>query len=286
MSEQAKARKLRKKMMITMIFVVFALLMVVICAIGGAFNFHKGTNVMPNVVGMTEEEAVAAIEKLDAAASVSYQYDDQVLEGVVISQGVETGASVQHHSNVAIVVSRGPEEKEESTASNSVTLPNLVGLSMELAEKTAEQLGVLIVEDGSVNDDYIPSGSVAEQSPEGGTVVEPHSVVRVKLSAGPKVVYYTISVDCGPGGSVVPDGSTITRAEGEDVTIQIVPDEGYEVDVLIVDGEEVNPMTEYHFLSLDSNHSLTVTFKQKSMGLGGLFEHFFGGGGGGGFGWP
>ena len=282
MSERAKARKLRKRMMITMIFVLLALLMVIICAVSGAFNFHKGTNVMPNVVGMTEEEAVAAIEKLDAKPSVSYQYDDQAAEGIVLSQGVEAGGSVQHNSTVAVVVSRGQEVKEEAPT-NQVTLPNLVGLSMELAEKTAEQLGVLIVEDGTVNDDFIPSGSVAEQSPEGGTVVESHSVVRVKLSAGPSIIYYTISVDCGAGGSVYPGGGSITREEGENVTIQITPDEGYEVDVLIVDGEQVNPMTEYHFLNLDGNHSLTVTFKQRNMGLGGLFEHFFGGGG---FGWP
>lgn len=275
MSEQAKARQLRRRMVITMVFVILALIMVIICAVTGAFNFHKGRNVMPNVVGMKEAEAVAAIEKLDASASVSYMHDDEP-EGIVISQGVEVGGGVTHNSTVSIVVSMGPEEEEPPSAKGMITLPNLVGLSMDLAESTAEQLGVLIVEDGTVNDDYIPYGSVAEQEPEGGTMVKEGSVVKVKLSAGPSVIYYNIYVDCGAGGSVSPDGETISREEGSDVALTITPDEGYEIDVLIVDGEQVNPLGTYHFLDLRENHSLTVTFKEKSTGVMGLIEQIFG----------
>ena len=274
MSEQAKARQLRRRMMVTMVFVVLALIMVVICAVSGAFNFHKGMNVIPDLIGMTEEDAVAAIGNLDATAAVTYQHSD-AKEGTVISQGVEAGSSVTHNSTVAIVVSMGPEEERKEDVSGEILLPNLVGLSMELAESTAEQLGVLIVEDGTVNDDYIPYGSVAEQEPEGGTTVKPRSVVKVKLSAGPSVIYYTINVDCGAGGSVYPDGN-ITREAGEDVTVTITPDDGYEIDVLIVDGEQVNALSEYHFLDLSENHSLTVTFKERSTGVMGLIESIFG----------
>ncbi len=275
MSEQAKARQLRRRMVITMVFVILALIMVIICAVTGAFNFHKGSNVMPNVVGMSEEDAVAAIEKLDATASVSYQHDD-ASKGTVISQGTEAGVGVTHNSTVSIVVSMGPEEEEPPSAKGMITLPNLVGLSMDLAESTAEQLGVLIVEDGTMNDDYIPYGSVAEQEPEGGTMVKEGSVVKVKLSAGPSVVYYNVSVVCGEGGSVSPEGDTISREAGSDVTLTITPDEGYEIDVLIVDGEQVNPLGTYHFLDLQENHSLTVTFKERSTGVMGLIEQIFG----------
>lgn len=275
MSEQAKARQLRRRMVVTLVFVILALIMVIICAVTGAFNFHKGSNVMPNVIGMTEESAVAAIEKLDATASVSYQHDDEP-EGIVISQGVEAGGGVTHHSTISIVVSMGPEEEEPAAAAGMITLPNLVGLSMDLAENTAEQLGVLIVEDGTVNDEYIPYGSVSEQEPEGGTMVREGSVVKVKLSAGPSVIYYNIDVVCGEGGSVSPDGDTITREEGSDVTLTITPDDGYEIDVLIVDGEQVNPLGTYHFLDLQENHTVTVTFKEKSTGVMGLIEQIFG----------
>ncbi len=275
MSEQAKARQLRRRMIITLVFVLLALIMVIICAVSGAFNFHKGTNVMPDVIGMKEEEAVAAIDKLDATASVSYMHSEEP-EGTVISQGVEAGGGVTHNSTVSIVVSMGPEKEEPASAKGQITLPNLVGLSMDLAESTAEQLGVLIVEDGTVNDDYIPYGSVAEQEPEGGTVVKEGSVVKVKLSAGPSVIYYNIYVNCGEGGSVSPAGETISREEGSDVTVYITPNEGYEIDVLIVDGEQVNPLSSYHFLDLQENHSLTVTFKEKATGVMGLIEQIFG----------
>ena len=255
------ARKLRKRMWITIILVLLALLTVIISAMSGAFNFHKGRNIMPDLLGMDESAAVEVIEDLGAKASVSYQSSTEP-EGTVIQQGLAAGETVTHNRTVASVVSRGNEPDPEETSTMQTMLPNFVGLSMELAEATAEELGVNIVVDGYVYDDYIPYGSVAEQSPEGGTVVIPGSVVTVKLSAGPEMQRYTITVICGTGGSVSPGGN-ITVEEGEDVTLTITPDEGYAVESLIVDGDEIRALTSYTFLAVDSDHTLSVTFREQ-----------------------
>ncbi len=272
--ERYQARRLRKRMWITLIAAVLALITVALSALTGAFNFHKGLNTIPDLTGMTEEDAVAAVEKLHGNPSVSYKPSD-TREGIVISQGIPAGSSVTPNSTVSIVVSSGKEEETPSFELKD-RLPNFVGLSMDLAKVTAEELGVHLVEDGYVYDDTIPYGSIVEQDPEGGTEIVEGSAIRVKISAGPEIVRYTITVNAGQGGSISPD--TITVEEGEDVSFTITPDEGYVIESLQVDGEAVQVQNRYTFLTVDADHTISATFvEEHKSGLEDLFETIFGG---------
>lgn len=271
--ERYQARRLRKRMWISLVAAVLALITVVLCALSGAFNFHKGLNALPDLTGMTEEQAVAAIEKLRGHASVSYEPSEK-REGTVIRQGLPAGDSVTPNSTVSIVVSSGPEDpaKQEETQDR---MPSFIGLAMDLAKANAEQLNLVLVEDGYVYDDNIPYGSIVEQDPAGGSVIVPGSAVRVKISAGPEIVKYTITVEAGPGGSISPE--TITVQEGEDVSFSIKPDDGYVLASLRVDGEEVQKLERYTFLAVDESHTLSATFEEAPHnGLEDLFEQIFG----------
>lgn len=271
--ERYQARRLRKRMWITLIAALLALITVVLSALTGAFNFHKGLNTIPDLTGMTEEDAIAEVEKLHGNPSVSYKPSDK-REGTVISQGLPAGSSVTPNSTVSIVVSSG---KEEETAPFELKdrLPSFIGLSMDLAKVTAEELKVHIVEDGYVYDDSIPYGSIVEQDPEGGTEIVPGSAIRVKISAGPEIVRYTITVSAGQGGTISPD--TVTVEEGEDISFTITPDDGYVISSLRVDGEEVQALNRYTFLSVDADHTISVTFDEgQKSGLEDLFEQIFG----------
>ena len=63
----------RKRLTITAISAVLALVTVVICALSGVFNFHKGNErILPNLVGQTEESAKAQLAELDAEPSITY----------------------------------------------------------------------------------------------------------------------------------------------------------------------------------------------------------------------
>ena len=272
--ERYQARRLRKRMWITLIAAVLALITVVLSALTGAFNFHKGLNTIPDLTGMTEEDAIAAVEKLHGNPAVSYQPSDK-REGLVISQGIPAGESVTPNSTVSIVVSSGKEE-ETTPFEMKDRLPSFVGLSMDLAKVTAEELGVHLVEDGYVYDDSIPYGSIVEQDPEGGTEIVKGSAIRVKISAGPEIVRYTITVHAGQGGSISPD--TLTVEEGEDVSFTITPDDGYVIESLQVDGEAVQVQNRYTFLTVDADHTISATFvEEHKSGLEDLFETIFGG---------
>lgn len=239
---------------------LLALLTVVLCAMSGAFHFQKsGSNLMPNLVGETETAARETLESLDANVIVSYENSDETA-GTVLRQDVAEGSAVAHNQSVSLVVSLGPKE-EADTQSDQVAIPSFVGLTLESAQSTAESLGVSVVSAGTAYDDNVPAGSIAKQSPAGGSMVEPGAVISVTISAGPEKKTYDVTVTCGAGGSVSPKG-TAKVDEGGTVSFTITPNEGYEVDQLIIDGLEVLPLTSYTFMNVDSDHTLYVTFKE------------------------
>lgn len=77
-------------------------------------------------------------------------------------------------------------------------------------------------------------------------------------------VFYDISVSVSGGnGSVspAPDGSGVVNAQGnQDFTLTFVPDSGYTVDTLTVDGVSQTAASSYTFSNLSANHSVVVTF--------------------------
>ena len=51
--DRYQARRLRKRMWITIIAALLALLTVILSTLSGAFNFHKGLNSLPDLTGGT-----------------------------------------------------------------------------------------------------------------------------------------------------------------------------------------------------------------------------------------
>ncbi|GGD74788.1 carbohydrate-binding protein [Lacimicrobium alkaliphilum] len=77
-------------------------------------------------------------------------------------------------------------------------------------------------------------------------------------------VFFDISVSVSGGnGSVspAPDGNGVINAQGnQDFTLTFVPDSGYAVDTLTVDGVSQTAAGSYTFSNLSANHSVVVTF--------------------------
>ncbi|AQQ70185.1 PASTA domain protein [Limihaloglobus sulfuriphilus] len=63
---------------------------------------------VPDVVGMTEAAAVSAIESAGLTAFISYNFDETVPAGEVISQNPDALTEIEEGSQVTIVVSKGP----------------------------------------------------------------------------------------------------------------------------------------------------------------------------------
>lgn len=74
--------------------------------------------------------------------------------------------------------------------------------------------------------------------------------------------YYQISVNAGVNGSISPSG-TAAYAYGSQPEFTIIPDDQYEIDKVIVDGEYVGQSSSYQFAGITSSHSITASFKRK-----------------------
>lgn len=78
--------------------------------------------VVPNLEGMSEEDAAATLTKLNLVGAPTYEYSDTVKEGQVISQDPAVNTEVDEQSTVTYVVSKGAEKVTYSVSfSGSLT---------------------------------------------------------------------------------------------------------------------------------------------------------------------
>jgi hypothetical protein len=70
---------------------------------------------------------------------------------------------------------------------------------------------------------------------------------------------YTIVASAGPGGSVVPSGSTGVAC-GDDQSYSIAADACYVIADVVVDGASQGPLSSYTFTNVQSNHTITASF--------------------------
>ena len=150
--------------------------------------------IVPDVVGMTELAARAAIEAIDlTVGTILQQPHDVVPEGQVITQNPAAGASVSRLTTIHLVVSSGPE---------LIIIPDVVGKT-ESAARTAIEAVYLTV--GTIIEQHHPTiqiGQVIEQEPVAGTGVIRSTSVHLVLSSGPKVV-------------IVPDVTGMTKENAQ-----------------------------------------------------------------------
>ncbi len=72
-------------------------------------------------------------------------------------------------------------------------------------------------------------------------------------------VYYTINATAGENGTIEPLGEN-RFLEGSSATYQIIPNEGYHIANVIVDGTSVGAVENYTFESITDNHTIMASF--------------------------
>ena len=81
---------------------------------------------VPNVVGMTKDDAISALNKVGLGYKAVTQSSDTVAENSVINQGNVGGSKVEKNSQIVLTISSGRETK-------NVTVPNVNGKTEEVA---------------------------------------------------------------------------------------------------------------------------------------------------------
>lgn len=154
-------------------------------------------SLVPNVVGMTEDEAAAALENAEYQVESKTTYDQQTEKGRVISQTPEAGTVAQPGSTVTITVSNGPNPE--------VKVPDVVGKTEPDAAKVLGDAGLETIPSSSFNE-AVAAGNVISQNPTAGSTAPVGSAVGISVSLGPKPAVT----------AVVPDVVGKTEAQATD----------------------------------------------------------------------
>lgn len=130
--------------------------------------------VVPNLIGMTEQQATDALKAVKLAVGpVKYEYSEEP-SGTVLRQEPNAGVEVPEGSEIALVFSKGVQ---------LFPVPNLVGLSEAeaLAElrKAGFELNTILRE---FSDE--PDGNVIRQSPAANTQAPEGALITIVVSKG------------------------------------------------------------------------------------------------------
>lgn len=109
--------------------------------------------------------------------------------------------------------------------------------------------GVFHFEAGTVtaNDDET---AMESEAPENGEQTEDNSSK------------FTVFVTAGNGGTANPAGSVSVEAY-DSITVSFTPDDGYVVESVTLDGQELGAVESYTLSYIDKDHNIVVTFTEK-----------------------
>jgi len=135
--------------------------------------------VVPDLTGLTEDEAVTALEdlKLHYAWHEEGQYSATIPKGAIMLQTPFAGKEVKENRTVYLKISKGLRE---------VLIPDLRGKSKRQAEITLHQLGLKIGKSIRSAHALIPRGVVIRTEPSSNTMVTIGDPVDLVVSSARK----------------------------------------------------------------------------------------------------
>lgn len=146
----------------------FALLL-----IGAAvWHFALARVAVPDLVGTTEGIARTQLAREGLHIASTERRFDESPAGTVLAQDPASGTVVRRGSGIALVVSAGTEE---------FVMPDVVGMSINLARAQLEQQGLVVRIEAVPSDE--PVDTVLETIPAAGAVVRTSDVIRVRIAA-------------------------------------------------------------------------------------------------------
>ena len=216
--------------------------------------------IVPKVTGMTEEEAIKALENAKLKYEKVEEESKKVEAGYVISQETDPDSQVFAGDTVIIHISTGTKK---------IQIPSVIGKSEEDAKKAITSLG-LKVNIVNEEDQSKDNGTVLKQSIDAGKEVEEGTTVTITINKLTETKYATLQVNVKSlnGGKVEYENtaassntenetnSTSTLAETKVKKIQL----RIEVNGETVLNELVDPTTTNLLQTISGKGTVTVKF--------------------------
>ncbi len=130
--------------------------------------------IVPDVSGMSEDEAQEKLTDEGFKPTSEFQYDDNVAEGNVISTTPAAHSKAAKDTQVKMIVSKGAQKK---------TVPDVRGKSEADARSEIQAAGLTVLP-ATQHDDSVAKGNVISQSVTPGKKVSAGTAVNLVLSSG------------------------------------------------------------------------------------------------------
>ena len=195
---------------------IVGLILLFALALGGTLAYLNITNPaeveLPEVVGMSREEAKKTVEDLKLIFEVSSEeFNKEVPEGYVISQDPTYIAdyNVKEGSTVKVVISKGQEK---------TTVPKVVGMTRQEAEDTLEEanLKAEVIEETSRT---VEEGYVISQEVEAESEAYAGDTIKIHVSKGTGIRQVTVE---NVVGQTEANARTTLEGQGLKVTVTYV----------------------------------------------------------------
>lgn len=143
--------------------------------------------VVPDLYGLTLEDAKAQLEALGFTCETTEDFDAAIAVGCVMKQSVDAGNEAAKGSVITLTVSKGRDPSKEYPA-KEVKVINFVGLNYKDAVKSAAKSELIIKVSEKKYSDSVPENTVMAQSVAADTVITNDKVIELTVSLGKKTV--------------------------------------------------------------------------------------------------
>lgn len=169
-------RKHKKKMIAA---VTIGVIVLIAAVVGVIYMFTSGintkTHTLENFVGYSYDELQNSNDyKYEFVAE--YQKTDEKEPGIILSQSPEAGSKITEGSTVTLVVAASEKD---------ITMPNVYGLTLEMAEQTLKQSKLSIFKAMKINSDTVEEGKVIYTDPKANSIVSGDQEITIYVSDGP-----------------------------------------------------------------------------------------------------
>lgn len=169
-------RKHKKKMIAA---VTIGVIVLIAAVVGVIYMFTSGintkTHTLENFVGYSYDELQNSNDyKYEFVAE--YQKTDEKEPGIILSQSPEAGSKITEGSTVTLVVAASEKD---------ITMPNVYGLTLEMAEQTLKQSELTIFKAMKINSDTVEEGKVIYTDPKANSIVSGDQEITIYVSDGP-----------------------------------------------------------------------------------------------------
>ena len=177
--EEERSRKRKRNIIIGAVAGVIAAVAIIVALVNVLGNASK-TYAIPNLAGMTAEEAQAAITQDGhfKVGKTTESYSSSVEAGKVMDQDPRASRQMPEGTEINIVISKGEEPKEQ------VQVPDLTNKTPKEAQEACTKVGLTAVAGDEVEDDDIEEGRIAKQDVEAGSSVDKGTKVTYHVSKG------------------------------------------------------------------------------------------------------